>query len=76
MKLNKTKKKTGRQVKDSILEIHRGQRKEVIREGERKLLGVEGNINDVWNIIATCIKNTAKEIVVENRSSMPKNKEI
>jgi len=35
---------------------------------------VEENINDVWNRITTCVKNTAKEIVGES-SSMPVSKE-
>jgi len=32
-----------------------------------------GNINEVWNRIAIYVRDTAKEIVRESRSSMPKN---
>jgi len=35
----------------------------------------EGNINEVWKRIATCVKNIAKEVVDETKSSMPENKE-
>jgi hypothetical protein len=37
---------------------------------------VEGNINEVWKIMATCVKNIAKEIISETNSNMPKNKEM
>jgi len=36
---------------------------------------VEENINHEWNRIATCVKNTAKVISGESRSSMPEYKE-
>jgi len=40
---------------------------------ERVMWSVEGNINDKWNRMVTCVKNTVK-IVGERKSSMPENK--
>lgn len=43
---------------------------------ERVIWNVEVNINEVWNRISNCIKNTTKEIVEKSRSCMPENKEM
>jgi len=50
-------------------------KKELINEVKEKALwNVEGNLNKVWSRIATCVKNIAKEVVGETRSSLSGNK--
>jgi len=39
---------------------------------EKVIWNVEGNKNDVWNRIVTCVKNNVKAIVGKSR---PENKE-
>jgi len=49
---------------------------EFVKKAKEKVMWkIEGNINNVWNMMATCVKDTAKEIFGVSRSSMPENKE-
>lgn len=48
-----------------MMEINR-EHKKVFKVNVRKVVrNIKGNINDMWNRIATCVKSTAKEIVEE-----------
>nr|GFC92957.1 retrovirus-related Pol polyprotein LINE-1 [Tanacetum cinerariifolium] len=50
--------------------------KEFIKKVKEKAVwNVEGDINEVWGRMATCVKSIAKEIVGETKSSLPENKE-
>jgi hypothetical protein len=42
------------------MQINRKQRKGLYKVKEKAVGNVEGNINEVWKRMATCIKNIAK----------------
>ena len=57
-----------------MVEINRNKEKEFIEKVKKRAgWNVEGNIHEVWKKIATCVKNTAKEVIGETKSSKQGN---